>query len=228
MSSWSKVLGVVLGPILLACGAPKGDGTSETGGSSETDETGETDETDETGDPVPDGHGSIRIEIVPLGGDVTMFDGTSEIVASANYENCLQDFYLVREPSYALDGVDGAPVFADWVDRLCSDDQGGPDCDVTDINQNLIEVNAVYTLGVTLQINDPSTIANREIHVGPIPLAELAACEGGEQPTVELRASGLIGKNAMGEQIWRISSLPANNSAVADQVAPLLVEVVPL
>jgi hypothetical protein len=35
----------------------------------------------------------------------------------------------------------------------------------------------------------------------------------------------LIGKNANGEQIWRISTLPAQNSAEAGQGAPLRVEV---
>jgi hypothetical protein len=227
MSARSLVLGVVLGPFLLACGAPNGNDTGMTGETGTTSETGMTSETGETGDPVADGHGSIRIEIVPLGDDLTIFDNTAEIVATVNYEACLQDFYLFREPSYTKDQVDGAPVFADWINRLCSDDQGGPDCDVTEINQNLIDATAVYTLAVTLQVNDPATIANREIHVGPIPLADLAACEAGQQPSVELRQSSLIGRNAMGEQIWRVASLPAANSAVADQAAALRVEVVP-
>lgn len=226
MRSRSFVLGVVLSPILLACGTPND--TPDTGVSGMSGESGMTSETGETGDPAADGHGSIRIEIATADDDLTFLEDTSEIVALVHYEACLQEFYLFRQPSYTRDGADGAPVFADWMTRLCSDDEGGPHCDVVDITQNLIEASDVYTLSVTLGIQDPSTIANRQIQVGPIPLAALAACEAGQQPRVELRQTSLIGRNAMGEQIWRIGSLPALNSGVADQAAVLRVEVVPL
>jgi hypothetical protein len=222
MSSRSLVLGVVLSPILLACGASNGNDPYYTGLTSLTGESGET------GVPAADDHGSIRIEIVPAGDDLTILEDTFEIQVIVHYQTCLQDFYLFREPSYTLDQVDGAPVFADWMDRLCSDYQGGPECSVIDIDQSLIAANDFYILNVELRIYDPSTIANREIQVGPIPLAALAACVAGQQPSVELRQVGVIGKNVDGEIIWETGSLPAVNTAVADQATVLRVEVVPL
>jgi hypothetical protein len=175
----------------------------------------------------PENFATIRIEISPLGGNLDVLAGTTEISATLNYENCLQEFYLLRNTTYTQDGIDGAAVFTDWESRLCSEFKDIPSCEVTEIKQSLIEANSVYSLTVTYKItdNDPAKLAYRELHVGPIPIEAFAACGDGESPLVELRQPGLTGKNAAGEQIWRISTLPAQNSAQAGQGAPLRVEV---
>jgi hypothetical protein len=176
----------------------------------------------------PENFGTIRIEISPLGGNLEILSGTTEITVTVNYESCLQDFYLERNTTYTQDGVQGSAVFAEWQERLCSSEFSDiPACEVTEIKQNLLEANAVYSLTITYQINDndPANLAYRELHVGPIPVEAFAGCGEGESPLVELRQPGLIGKNANGDQIWRISTLPAQNSAEAGQGAPLRVEV---
>jgi hypothetical protein len=98
------------------------------------------------------------------------------------------------------DGADGAPVFASWHDLLCGF-ADTPACTVTAIQQTLIEANAVFTLTVSYAIEDPSTIVYREFHVGPLPLATLAACGDGQMPTVEVLQTALIGRDANGDQM---------------------------
>lgn len=173
-----------------------------------------------------DDHGTVRIEMAPLGGDLTMFNGTTEVVATVHYETCLQEFYLERRPTFQQDGPDGSPIFEDWANRLCSDFSDLPDCEVTSIEQTLIPDNDVYTLKITFKINDSAALAYREVHVGPLPLEEFASCGDSLRPRVELQQSGLLGFNAAGEQIWRISTLPGSNVAVANQGAPLRVELI--
>jgi len=175
----------------------------------------------------PEDFGSIRIEIAPLGGAVEMFNGTTEVVATVHYETCLQDFYLVNNPTFQIDGPDGAAVFEDWQERLCgSEFDKVPDCEVTDIQQNLLDVNQVYNLQITYKINDPSTLAYRELRVGPLPVEGYAVCGDNQRPRVELQQSGLLGYDSDGLQLWRISSLPGSNVAVANQGAPLRVETI--
>jgi hypothetical protein len=190
------------------------------------DEATSTDESGETGETgSEEQHGSIRLELRSFNDDLTVFDGTTEVTATVQYESCLQDFYLNRMPNYQQDGLEGAVVFEAWADRLCSAFDNVSDCEVTGISQNLIEANSVYSLSVTMQINDASSLSGREIHVGPLPLPALADCSAGQQPSVEVRQSGLIGKDAMGVQIWRIHALPAANVAVADQATPLRIDI---
>lgn len=178
------------------------------------------------GDPEPDNFGTIRIEVAPLAGDDSMYAQTAEVVATVHYETCLQDFYFERQPTYQQVGPDGAPVFEDWAGRLCSDFEDSPDCEIVSINQTLIPENDIYTLSVTYEIEDPSTIAYRNFHVGPLPLEEFAGCDENQRPRVELLQSGLLGFDAQGNMIWRISVLPASNVAVANQGAPLRVETI--
>lgn len=176
----------------------------------------------------PEDFGTVRIEVSPANGDLMILAGTTEVVATVEYGACLTDFYLNRQPTYTKDGPDGAPVFTDFEARLCSDYDDIPECEITDISQTLISSNDVYRLSVTYKItnNDPASIAYREFHVGPIPVEEFAGCGEGEGALVELATSGLLGKNAQGDTIWRISTLPAQNSARANQGAPLRVTVV--
>jgi hypothetical protein len=178
-------------------------------------------------EPEPENFGTIRIEIVPLNGDLSILAGTTEIVATVNYEACLQDFYLTTHTTYTQDGIDGAAVFTDWQSRLCTEFEDIPACEVTEIRQSLITTTDVYSLTITYKItdNDPAALAYRELHVGPLPVEAFAACGDGLRPLVELRQPGLLGRNANGEQIWRISTLPPQNSAVAGQGAALSVDV---
>jgi hypothetical protein len=176
----------------------------------------------------PENFATIQIELSPLNGDLNVLAGTTEITVTVNYEQCLQDFYLVRNTTYTKDGVDGAAVFAEWEDRLCSDEFTDiPSCEIVEIKQNLIEANQVYSLVVTYKItdNDPANLAYRELRVGPLPVEAFAGCGSGESPLVELRQPGLVGKNATDEQIWRIATLPFPNSAEAGVGSPLRVEV---
>lgn len=170
--------------------------------------------------------GTIRIEMAPLGGSTEIFVGTTEIVATVHYETCLQDFYLNRQPTFQEDGPDGAPIFEEWVGRLCSDFGDIPDCEVTAIEQTLIPDNNVYTLKVTFKVNDFNTIPYREVHVGPLPVEAFAGCGSNSSPTVELQQAGLLGRDSMGNNIWRISTLPGSNVAIANQGAPLRVELI--
>jgi hypothetical protein len=175
---------------------------------------------------VDENFGTIRIEMAPLAGATEMFIGTTEVVATVHYETCLQDFYMNRNPTFQQDGPDGAAIFEEWVGRLCSDFDDLPDCEVTKIEQTLIPDNDVYTLKVTFKINDPSTLAYREVHVGPLPVEAFAGCGSESAPTVELQQTGLLGRNAQGQNIWRISTLPGSNVAIANQGAPLRVELI--
>ena len=172
----------------------------------------------------PEDFGTIRIEIAPQNGDTTMFDGTVEVVATVQYETCLRKFYLERNVSYQQTGPEGAAVFEEWADRLCAYD-GIVDCEVEEIEQILLEVNDAYNLSVSFKINDPSTLAYRELHVGPIPTEEFAACQDGLRPRVELRQAGLIGRDSEGSKLWDIATLPGQNVAVVGQGAPLRVTV---
>jgi hypothetical protein len=206
---------VMLLTLASACATDPG---ADTTGESESGSEAAT----ETGEDTMDGHGSVRIEIVPLGGDTSIFDGTTEVVATVHYESCLQDFYLSTNPEFAKDGPDGAPIFGAWVDKLCADFAGSPVCSVVEIGQTLLPDNAVFSLRVSYAIADAASLSDSELHVGPLPTTELAGCEA----SVELQQSGLIGRDADGVDIWRISTLPASNRATTDQGAPLRVEVI--
>lgn len=175
----------------------------------------------ETGDDSMDEHGTVRVEVVPLGGDVSIFDGTAEVVATVHYESCLQALYL-GNPELTLNGTEGAPIFEDWLDRLCADFEGTPVCSVPRVEQTLDPDNDVYSLQITYAILEFASLADSELHVGPLPTSDLAGCEA----RVELQQSGLIGRDINGVNIWRISTLPANNTAVTNQGAPLRVEVI--
>lgn len=200
---------------LAGCSDDGGGADSETG-----DEQTETGDGDGDGDG-QDGHGTIRIEPSAFDDDVSVFDGTAEVVATVVYQSCLQDFYLVGNPTMQQTGPDGAAIFADAVDELCSL-AGSPACSVVAIEQTLLEANNVFTLRVTYAIDDPATLANSNLYVGPLPTSELAGC----QATVEVQQSGLLGRDSGGTQIWRIATLPGSNSAQVDQATPLLVGVI--
>jgi hypothetical protein len=182
-----------------------------------------------TGCPEPETEdfGAIKIELKPINTVDDIFGGTTEIVVTMIYGECLTDFYLVQHPEYQQDGVEGGTLFDEWAGKLC--DPGLEkviDCDVTDIDQILIEDTNVYQLKVTYKVNDLTSLQLGYIHVGPFPFEEFASeCEG--RPLVELRSNGVIGRDAQGTQIWGIETLPGSTEAVAGQGAPLRVDVGP-
>lgn len=208
----------------LACAGD--DAASEADGTAT--ESGDTAaESGETGEPATATHGTIHIEIAPLGGDPGVFDGTSEIVVTVNYLDCLQGFYLGQGASWAQTGSDGASVFASFADSLCTDFVDAPSfvppaCSVTDITMTVDSNASTYTLQIRYAISDASTLSEAELPVGPLPFQELAGCG----PSVEVRSSGVEGFDALGDQIWRIGTVSGSNQASTDQLTPLRVEIV--
>ncbi len=235
---------------LTGCPDPEeGDGTDENGetgdteesdtsdtetGSTEESDTGNTEESDtgdtETGDTETGDtegglglHGGVKIE--PTAADPSVFDGTTEVVATVTYLDCLRAFYMDDHPELAQGQPEGDAVLAAWADELCDPArENNIACTVTGIEQSLIEAVEVYNLRVTFEISDPASLPGGWIYVGPIPTPEAAGCP---DPSVELLQSGLIGRSSGGATLWEISTLPADNTATADQAAPLLVTVVP-
>lgn len=176
-------------------------------------------------DPEPEDFGAVKIELKQANSMEDTFGGTTEIVVTMLYDECLRDFYLLHHPEYQQDGIEGAALFDEWIDRLC--DPGLEkviDCEVTDIDQTLIEDTNIYQLKVTYKINDLTSLSLGYIHVGPFPTEEFASeCE--LRPTVELRSNGVIGRDAQGNQLWGIKTLPGSAKAVANQGAPLRIDV---
>jgi hypothetical protein len=176
----------------------------------------------ETGDDGTYGYGTVAIEVVPVDGDSSIIAATTEVNININYRDCVRDFYL-GDDDLNQDGQYGMPVFDAFVDKLCSDYDGIVNCTVKEMRQNLIVANDLYSLGITYQIQDSASLVGNEIRVGPLPTTALAGCPA----QIELRQSGAIGKNNVGEQIWKISTLPASNIAETDQATPLRIEVAP-
>jgi hypothetical protein len=196
--------------LALACTTASSDG-----------DTGTSESETETGDEQTDGHGTVAIQVFPIAGDASLFEGTTEVVATVHYQSCLQDFYL-GSPEYFKSGPEGAPIFEAWLYKLCADFENTPECLVDEISQAFILESDVYTLMVTYSIGAAASLSGSEFRLGPLPTSELAGCEAG----VEVQQAGLIGRDTNGTMIWRISTLPANNTAVTDQDTPLVVEVV--
>jgi hypothetical protein len=176
-------------------------------------------------EPEPEDFGAVKIELSPVNATENVFAGTTEIVVTMLYGECLTDFYLVQHPEYEQDGIEGAALFDEWKDKLC--DPGLEkviDCEVTDMAQVLIEDTSVYQLTIKYKVKDPSSLNLGYIHVGPFPTTEFASdCE--QRPTVELRSNGVLGFDAAGVQIWNIKTLPGSSVAVANQGAPLRIDV---
>lgn len=211
---------VLLSILALVPACPSPDPQSDDEGTSDTDDT-DTTET-ETGEDEST-HGTVKVELVPFDPANPPFAGTTEIAVTVLYEDCLLDFYLSAHPELQQDGLEGATVFEEWTNRLCDPTlENVIPCQVTDIDQTLIEDTAVFQVRVTFAITDAAAIENGWLYVGPLPTAELV---GGCEPRVELRGNGVIGRDADGVQIWGIKTLPAQSQATTDQATPLRVEV---
>jgi hypothetical protein len=157
----------------------------------------------------PDQHGVVRIQFqnaegVPQGTDP--YEGTVNLEITLDYLSCLVEFYE-REPSWKKEGPDGGPVFGakdeggeGWGDRLCDpDDPELIDCTVDEFVQ-VFDDPAHLTVKYQVQGPMQGFIAL----FGPIPLPELAECEG-EGPRVRIRSNAYIrGENGNGDQVWEM------------------------
>jgi hypothetical protein len=131
--------------------------------------------------------------------------GTAKIEVTLLYLECIIGFYE-GNPDYQQEGVEGALVFGTqedggegWKDRLCEvSNPARADCTVDSFRQELV---AARQLTVTYSVEgDPE---DRELPFGPLPLPELAACEGGGQPIVRVGSNGAVrGLSGSGDTIW--------------------------
>lgn len=153
----------------------------------------------------PETHGFVCVEIrTGLGSasdPAALYAGTTHIKVTVNYLGCLQEFYENTHTEYAQNGVEGEAVFAEWMERMCSETYNGrAECTVTDIRQDL---STAKNLTITYAINDANAIQNRRFLVAPLPLEEFAGCK----PDVKVSGdSAVSGYNAEGGQIWNIEA----------------------
>lgn len=177
-------------------------------------------------------HGAILIEFHRVDGLLEdPFVGTSVIQLTLNYEACLIEFYDENR-NWRFDGHDGAAVFGSaidgcegWEDRLC-DGRGGIDCSVISFNQRLDGATR-SSLSVLYEVG--GAIEDRELYFGPVPLAALADCEGGERPTMRIpheAARGLDGVPPDGNVLWKMQKFDPDR-ARAGLLAAISIDVEP-
>jgi hypothetical protein len=166
-------------------------------------------------------HGIVKLEFRrSVSEDANPFGGTTEIIASFNYGECLLDYYA-NNPNMRQDGVDGALVFGTeeqggegWTDRLCEIEVGGDaDCQGVVLVQQLEQM-VNKRLEITYTVT--GELENRRLPAGPFPDREEAACMGGGSPIVSLGT--VKGRNADGEDVWNTESFDPTQ-AVIDQGA---------
>jgi len=159
----------------------------------------------------PELHGFVCVQVAPslMWQDMVpeLFAGTTEIRLTVNYGECLQKFYKESNTNYALDGVEGEAVFAEWEERLCSEEIAGTfACQVSSFKQNLNGDNS--NLQITLTGIDPAGIEGRKIPIGPLPLDTLdKECDPLQ---VMLAPSAVSGYNSDGTQVWAVETFGTN------------------
>ncbi len=168
-----------------------------------------------------DTHGYVEVLFARAASETeSPYTGTSQVQVQMAYGDCYQQFYSAN-PNWAIDGEDGALIFgpeADggegWRDRLCSEDIGGrAECEVADIQQLL---DAATRLTVTYNLIGP--LESRTLLFGPLPLGDLAACDGGFAPRVSLEIGGTRGLDAEGTQVWSVISTSNMEVAPGDSM----------
>lgn len=207
--------------------------TSETQGDSSTampeSSSGEPGTSSESGAPEELEHGIVKLQLRRADGERSdLFDDTVRIQITMSYESCLFDFYTAH-PEYAQAGDLGAEIWGPldaggegWLDRLCEVPVADlVECSVSAFEQQLEQIPALrinYTTG--------SDLEQKIVPFGPLPDAALAACGGGEAPTVRLANGGAIGGyDSNGEKIWEGSTFEPN-SAATDDHTPIVVDCV--
>ncbi len=134
------------------------------------------------------------------------FAGTRTVEITLNYEPCLREYYLNKRPEMRADGVEGEVVFAEWKDRLCTEEiSGRATCEVEAFEQILTEVDMSYRMRLTYTVEN--LVAGQKLLWGPGPLPDFAECAMGLKPFVNLSTlTGVVGKDAAGKTIWDVQS----------------------
>jgi hypothetical protein len=157
--------------------------------------------------------------------DDSPFVGTTKIKITLNYEPCLVKYYTEKHPEMRLDGPadQGGAVFAEWKERLCSEDiERGVDCTIESFEQILSATGTmpVYQMSIDYNITDGNMLEGRRLLWGPGPLPAYAECDGELKPFVSLSAlSGVIGYNKGGAAIWQVQSFDSSARGVMSQTA---------
>lgn len=137
------------------------------------------------------------------------FAGTYRILLKLDYLPCLQDYYLNKHPEQRLDGKEGPAIFAEWKDRLCSEEvDRRVECEVEEFKQTLMTTGTTsYSMTVTYRTPNPGELVGRRLLWGPGPLPDFAKCEAGDEPFVKLTTqSGIVGQNKEGKTLWQAQS----------------------
>ena len=149
--------------------------------------------------------------------------GTAKIEVTLLYRECLIGFYNAN-PDYQQSGVEGSLVFGKredggegWLDRLCQiSNPNRVDCTVDSFRQELASATQL-TITYSIEGNPE----NRELPFGPIPKADLADCEPGEQPIVRVGSNGAVrGIDGSGNTLWNTESFNPSEAAT-DQGAAI-------
>ncbi|HFE44686.1 MAG TPA: hypothetical protein ENJ18_04210 [Nannocystis exedens] len=162
-------------------------------------------------DVPPETHGYTCVQVRPslMWADKVgeLFAETTEIRTTVNYGECLKDFYTSTNANYAMDGVEGEEVFAEWQERLCSEEIAGTFvCEVNTIKQNFAGMNA--NLQISLVGIDPAGIEGFKIPIGPLPLENLSECTS----QVSLGSSAVTGYDSNGNQVWSVETFEVNTA----------------
>lgn len=149
------------------------------------------------------------------------FVGTAKIKLTLRYEECLRDYYTKKFPEQTIEGVEGAEVFAEWKDRLCTEKVGDPlvPCEVEEFQQTLVDAgeNSIYQMTITYRVLDASAVNARTLLWGPAPLEAEAECAQNQRPFVRMALpSDVIGLDNNGATIWTASTF-ANPRGIIQQ-----------
>jgi hypothetical protein len=170
-------------------------------------------------------HGFVQLEFRRgESQDGDPYQGTAQVIATMEYEECLTEFYDTN-PGLRAEGPEGALVFGPredggegWSDRLCEGDQveSQAECEIVSIKQNFETVNQVT---IVYQITGP--LEGYRLLFGPIPTEATAKCVSPTTPVVRIGQNGAVkGKDSSGADIWTTESFTPG-SAVTNQGAPI-------
>ena len=159
-----------------------------------------------------DGHGFTGVQL--RAADSTTYVGTSRVEIKLNYAECLANWY-VANPDYQRNGVEGAEIFADWQEELCTvelPDGTVPDtCNVTAFEQTPSQLKITYEVS--------GDITARVLPFGPLPCEGLTGCVGSQNSVSISLADSVRGfSGTSGAPIWQYST-SSQRSGSCDQNA---------
>lgn len=165
-------------------------------------------------------HGFVKLELRRSDAEESdPYVGTARIVASLEYGTCLTNFYQ-REVDWHADGTLGEEVFGagdgsgeNWKDLLCAEGAPYVECEILELDQQLDAMPPRLTVAYDVAGAD---IEGRLLKFGPLPTPELAACEAGLLPSVNIGPSSLQGFDGSGNLLWEISSFNPSAAATND------------